>query len=219
MGAGATTGIAISHRPSDSEGWLELLSSGLTFDLAGLAPEQAAPMPRVSQYLGLPENLAAFDFEALVLRPGPHLAGAGSMMPVVRVMLAVAAQLAETFGARGICWHPAETCMEAGYFSRVVEDWLFGGAFPGLGLTAIQERADGSLVSSGLSFFIGQEVAVPNLRGEPTSEAVKLAVRAIDYLVNEGPLREFQHLDVPDGGSVTAEPSGDGSLVLIRRAG
>ena len=213
----AQTGFSVSHQPPEAEGWLQLLSSGLTFDLTGLSPASSAPMPLIRQFLGLPENLDSYGFEVLVLKPGLHLRGAAAMMPVVRVMVALASQLAEAFGARAVCWHPAECCMEARYFGRVAEDWLFGGPFPALGLTAIQERPDGGVESRGLTFFIGQEVQVEAQRREPTSETVKLAVRAIDYLVRNGPLHEPQQLDAPDGEVVTAEVAPGGKLVRVRR--
>lgn len=53
--------FAVTHRPDPGEGWLELLASGLAFDLSGLPP--AAPDP-------LPPLVHAFGYDATA-RPRP----------------------------------------------------------------------------------------------------------------------------------------------------
>ena len=218
-GRSGDAGFSISHQPPVQEGWLELLSSGLTFDFCGLVPSAAPPRPSIAQYIGIPETPDVLAMEPVTLKPGPHLAGGEAMIPVIRVMVALAGQLAEALGARAIYWHPSGCCMDARYFSRVAEDWLFGGAFPALGLTSIRERAGGGVESQGLAFFIGQEVSVDALPREPTSEAVKLAVRAIDHLVRNGPLRSVERYAMADDEWLVAEPSGDGRKVKLRREG
>lgn len=207
----------ISSQRGRADGWLELLASGLTFDLVGLAPGPALPVPQPRHYFGLPRDLDPFAFECIVLRPGPHLAGAGAMVPVVRIMAVLASQLARGMGALALCWQPAASWMDAQYFARIVDGWSAGGAFPALGLTGIERTDDGGVVTDGLAWFIGQELRVEPRSGEAASDTVKLAVRMIDHLVREGPVAARATLSGPGGEALLADPSADGRLLRLRR--
>jgi hypothetical protein len=139
------------------------------------------------------------------------------MLPIIRVMCGLGARLSSLGGVKAICWQPAQSWMEPGYFTRVVTGWLGGGAFPALGLTALARTPEGALESRGLTFFTGQEVRVEALHGEPAAMTAKLAVRMIDMLVRQGRVREALDLMGPDGQPLRVEPSPGGEIVLVRR--
>lgn len=206
----------ISHRPDGGEGWLELLASGLTFDISGLEP--AGPVfPEPALHLfGLSGDVRDLALEAVTLAPGQHVASGAAMLPVVRVMNGLAARLASLPGVRAVVWHPARSWMEPEYFIRIVTGWLGGGAFPALGLTALARTADG-LESNGLDFFTGQELQIAGREGEPPAAIARLAARIIDLLVRQGPLRETIALPGPDGEELLVEPAADGRIVKVRR--
>src|SRR5690606_20863759 len=116
---------------------------------------------------------------------------------------------------KALCWHPAQSWMEPGYFNRIVTGWLPGGAFPALGLTALRKNAEGSYDSTGLSFFVGQELRVES-RGEERPEMVsQRASSVIDHIVRHGRLTSLYHLDTPSGETVLAEPMRDGRQVNV----
>jgi hypothetical protein len=212
-------GANVSHRPSDEHGWVELLASGLTFDLRGLAPGDAAPLPPVGHVYGLPADVEKFEFEAACLEPGAHIAAGARLMPVVRVMMGLAVDLALHLPVAAVCWNPAQSWMEPKYFGRIVANWLSGGPFPFLGLTGLRRRPDGVHESSGLAFFTEQEVCVPERRGEPASEVTKLAGRIIDQLVRHGTVERAEEFTGPSGEPLRAEPSPDGRMVMVARTG
>jgi hypothetical protein len=139
------------------------------------------------------------------------------MLPIVRVLCGLGARFSSLSDVKAICWQPAQSWMDPGYFTRVVAGWLGGGAFPALGLTALARTPDGALESRGLTFFTGQEVRVEALHGEPAAITAKLAVRMIDLLVRQGRVREVLDLTGPDGKSLLVEPSASGEIVLVRR--
>ncbi len=219
----ATPSLSAHTRVSSSrgqgEGWLELLSSGLTFDLGGLAPAPAPRPPAPRHTFGLPRDIGSHDWEACVLVPGPHLADAGAMEPVVRVMAMLASQLAQGLGAVAVCWLPAASWMDVTYFARIVEGWCSGGAFPALGFSGMQRGEDGTVASEGLAFFTGQELRVEARPGESPADTVKLAVRLADRLVRDGPIAVPGRLTGPDAEGLYAEPSPDGRHVRLRRQG
>ena len=208
----------IGYRPPDDHGWIELLASGLTFELRGLVPGVAAPVTPVNHVYGLPADIERFGLEAVTLTPGAHVAAGGALMPVVRIHLALAASLALELPIVAVCWNPAGSWMDPKYFGRVVVNWLSGGGFPALGLTGLRRRDDGGLESSGLAYFIGQEVCVPRRPDEPQSETMHLAGRMIDHLVRHGPLEDAARFSGPSGESLLAEPSPDGRHILVARA-
>ncbi|MEE4451136.1 hypothetical protein [Novosphingobium resinovorum] len=222
IAASREAGLAasVSHRPVGEATWLELLASGLTFDLVGLAPGKGAPIPEPVQRFGLDEGDDPGAGEAIALVPSGHILGGAGMQPVMRIMLGLAANLvlglkAET-PVRAVAWGPARTLMEPRYFCRMVLAWLGGGAFPALGLTALLAAPDGSVASRGLAHFTGQEIQLEAREGESAADTVKLAVRVIDHLVRRGRLTAPLRIEAAPQ-ALLAEPSQVGKLVLIWR--
>lgn len=219
--------FAVSHRPSgEANGtgprWLELLATGLTFDLHGLAPGgQAEPFAFAHRY-GLGgdsldrdrENGAA---ETLILALGPHLAGAAGLMPVVRAAAGLALALAALPGTIAIGWRPARALCGVAHFSSSVSAWLAGGAFPALGLTALARSLDGAMTSEGLALLIGQELWLEPSAGSQPAEDARLAVRLIDRLIATGTIRAAVTVEPIPGQRLTLEPDPTARLVRARR--
>ena len=212
----AAAGASISFRPQDdAAGMVEILVSGLTFDLCGLAPGAGTSVPPVRHRYG---TIADQPFEAITLTPAQHIASGYAMIPVVQAMTALAAHISLPLEAQAVCWHPAETWIEPHYFARIGHDWVSGGAFPALGLTALQDNSAG-LRSEGLHFFVRQELQVDNRPGEEMRDTAKLALRLIDRTISEGPFTADGAFDGPDGQRLHVELSNEGRLATIRHAG
>lgn len=205
----------ISHRPVGSEGWLELLASGLTFDLLGLVPAPTVDAISPRHRFGLPNDLVWQELEAVRLEPAVHVASGAAMIPVVRVMAGLAERLCAWESVRAVCWNPAGIWMEVGYFVRLIRAWLVGGAFPALGLTGIERTADGGMETVGLCFFTGQELRVEPVDGQAPADAVKLAVRAVDMLVRHGRVDKAFNLTGPGGEPLRIEPDPGGGLLRL----
>ena len=206
----------VSHRPDPAAGWLEVLSSGLTFDLKGLSPAEPVPMDAPPYAYGFERGRPGGALEAIALVPSGHVAAGAVLEPVLRTMVGLAANLALNLPVVAVAWQPAQTIMDPAYFSRIAFNWLSGGAFPALGLTALIPAADGSIASLGLSHFIGQEMQLEAEAGEPQAESVKLAVRLVDYLARHGPLTAPVTIEQV-GGTLLAEPSRAGKRVWVWR--
>ena len=209
----------ISHDGDSGGGCLELLASGLTFDLAGLAPAKPADLPPASHVYGLDAAVVGTPLEAIVLHPGEHVSAGGALVPVVRIMAGLAVRLAQLPGVAAVAWQPAQTWIEPGFFTRVVAAWLAGGAFPALGLTALERTADGGVETSGLAWFIGQELRLEPLAGEDGAATVKVAMRLVDALVVHGRVADRQTFAGADGSLLVAEPEAAGKLVRVWREG
>ncbi|MGE4303980.1 MAG: hypothetical protein AB7E24_08080 [Novosphingobium sp.] len=206
----------VTHRPDPAEGWLEVLASGLTFDLRGLSPSAPFPCDAMPHVYGFEEGQALDDLEAVQLVASGHIAAGAGLQPVVRMLVNLAANLVLNLPATAVAWPPARTMMEPRYFSRTAFNWLSGGVFPALGLTALETGANGSVTSAGLAHFIGQELQLEARDGESRVDAVKLAIRLVDYLVRQGPLIDRQTIDLGEG-PLLAEPSPVGKRVWIWR--
>ncbi len=214
-----TAPLLITHRPAAAEGWLELLAQGMAFDLIGLAPAPPASTPDIMYQIGIEPALRGSRNEAVALIPGEHLAGGANLLPVVRAQLGLALALAALPGLRALAWGPARSAMAPAQFTQIVADWLAGGAFPVLALTALVRELDGGMRSEGLAFFTGQELRVEPLLGEDPAAVGKIAIRLIHSLVEAGPVTKPVELTGPDGMRLRAEPSGNGRYVRVWRNG
>lgn len=204
--------FTLSHVPPAGEGWVELLAGGLTFDCRGLAPAAPAAAPGNGALLGLRTTPAG---ETVTLEPAPHLAAGRGLLPVVRMLAGIGAELARRPEVAGVYWHPARCWMAPKYFCGVVQDWLGGGAFPALGLTSLQRQADGAMVSLGLDYLIGQDLRFePDRRLVPAAVA-RIAVRLIHELVAGGALREAVDWTGPDGEALRVQPMAGGRQLRI----
>jgi hypothetical protein len=210
-------GFSISHRPTERPYWLELLALGLTFDLQGLAPGVPANSAKPAYAFSLP-LAEAQGLEGLTLRPGPHLAAGSTLLPVIRAMAALARELARLPGVIAVGWEPARTAMTPDYYRRVVSAWLMGGAFPGLGLCALNRLGDGAVESDGLAFFTGHEIRLEPLAGESPADAARFAIRVIHDLVENGPYPSGR-IDGPGGVGLNCEFNANGAELRITRGG
>ena len=208
--------FSVSHLPDGEPGWLEILALGLTFDLTGLQPGPAEMFPAIRHRFGLPDAFGG-AIEAISLYPGEHLGEGANLLPVVRVMTGLAAQMLDLAQAQAVVWHPAGTAMEPALFRQSIAAWLNGGAFPALGLTALVREADGALRSEGLAFFTGQELRVEPTCGSTPSEAGKIAVRLVHRLVDSEPVVSRQKITGPNGERLVAEPREGGRVVRVWR--
>jgi hypothetical protein len=198
--------------------WIELLSQGLTFDLSGLASGPASGFPTIAHRFDLPEVPTPDGYEALKLQPGPHLAAGGRSVPVIRVMLALACELARHFDdLAAFGWGPAQSAIGRRFFESVTTAWLDGGPFPALGLTAFTETADGALESNGLDFWIGQELRIEPLLSADRVAATRLGVRLVNHLVIMGGLQDTDRIVAPDGTRLTLRPSRNRAIISVWR--
>lgn len=204
---------------SDHDGlvWLELLANGLTYDLLGLSPGAPSDLPPCAHRFGLAAKADATGLDAVTVRPGPHLGGGHSMIPVIRSLAWLAARLAEIDGVQAVAWHPALSWCSPGYFRDNVLWWIEGGLFPALGLTALAVTADSGMQSEGPALFVGQELRIEPELPDDRAEAGKIAIRLIDRLVREGRVDSLQRVTGPADQRLRLEPSANGRFVRVWR--
>lgn len=210
----AKGGFTVSMQPDPAKGWAELLRDGLTFDLAGLAPASAAPPPEVHHRYGMAADVAADGFEALSLTPGPHLAGAEHLLPVVRVAAALLLELAALPGLAAISWVPARNLLSPEWFEKSARGWLEDGPFAAFALASLAKAEDGSVASEGLRFLIGQEfrLATSGVLPLPAPDMV-IAIRLLDWLVAHGRLDAPREIELVGVGAVSLKVQPGGEIV------
>lgn len=213
-GAADCGGFTVSHTPPESEGWAEVLRDGLTFDLRGLAGGKSMPVPVIDHAVGFDigqcEGLAA-----LQICPGPHIAGAQRLLPVIRVAAALAVSLAKIVQPRAICWIPARNAVAPELFNQAVQPWFEGGPFPAFALASLQRSADGAIATTGLKFLIGQEFSLVGDAGTSPEQLARVAVRLIDWLVAHGPVIQATQAILAGTGAVFLEAR-DATSILAR---
>jgi hypothetical protein len=198
--------------------WIELLRSGLTFDCSGLAPGSAAPFPQLAHRFDLPALPDPATCEALVLRPGPHVAAGGSSLPLMRELLALGCDLVRQFDDLvAVGWGPAGTAIGPRFFESVTSAWLDGGPFPALGLTAFVQAPDGAIETTGLAFWIGQELRIELPLSADRIAATRLGIRLVNHLVLIGGLAEDDRIVAPDGTRLVLRPSRSRAVIGVWR--
>lgn len=216
-------GFSISFDPAEGpddtpEGraWLELLASGLTFDLNGMAPGAAADSPPYRRSLALDDG-SLHTLEALTLAPGPHLSGGAGMLPIIRTLAVLGASLARLEGIRAVAWHTSRCWSEPGLYRDGVLRWVEGGVFPALTLTSLVMAPDGGMQSEGLALFTGQELRLEPEMVDDSAEAAKLAVRLLDHLIERDKVEARHTIAGPDGLPLRLDPSPNGQFVRVCR--
>jgi hypothetical protein len=162
--------------------------------------------------VGLPAGFDALACEALSLAPGPHLAGAESLLPVVQVAASLLIALAALPGLAAIGWLPAENLVSPRWFVEAVRPWLEGGPFPALALAGLKRGSD-RVTSSGLRFFIGQEFELHTHGGAPNETHARAAVRLADWLVAHGRVTRAQTVMLPGADPLWIETDGQGNIL------
>ena len=209
---------ATAAAPDDAVIWAELLHDGLTFDLGGLAPGPSAAFPAARHRFDLASLPAGQDFDAVVLRPGPHLAGAGNAMPVMRSLLDLACHLVRRFDdLAAVIWPPANSATGRRFFESATTAWLEGGPFPALGLAAFDEASEGALESTGLAFWTGQELRIEAPLSADRVAATRLGIRVVNHLVLTGELVNDDRITAPDGTRLLLRPSRNRAVVSVLR--
>lgn len=208
---------------STTQNWLELLANGLTFDITGLAGGNAAKMQDPAYRFGFAADSIMLDtakrssLECISIAPGPHLIGGDAMLPVIRSQAWLAAMLTHLPGVQAVAWQPARSAVEPVFFRESVSSWIEGGPFPGLGLTAFSDQPGGNLISEGLWLFTGQELLVCNSIAEDAPQRVKVALRLIHWLVENGRISQPIDMTGPGGENFRLEPSADQRIVKVWR--
>lgn len=206
----------ISHDPAsgaagrgDAAHWLEVLIDGLTFDVLGLAPGPSLAAPATRHRFGVPREMQIAEMEAVGVTPGPHLAGAGGSLPVVRTLLRLGAELARQLGgAQAALWQPAGSVMGRELFVEAIDRWTGNDVFPALGLVGVAPDGEGRLASDGLAFFTGQELLLDVRLCADWVQATRLLLRLVDRLVGAPPLAAAETVALSTGDRLLLEPRG-----------
>ncbi len=215
--------VSVSHDPrssfgEDKSGWLELLFEGLTFDLRHIDAPRSVSAGDFEHQLDVSPAAMADKHQALLLLPGPHLAGGQSQMPIFRAQMALAAALGRALdGVAAFAWIEARSIVGRDRFVTMIERWLKGGEVPVPGLISLKEDVDGGIKSVGLKFFTGQELRIEPDHFGDASQHSRLAARLANQLVFSGPVASTEQVTGPDGYPLRLEPSTNGKFVRIWR--
>jgi hypothetical protein len=196
--------FAITHR-DDPAGHLELLRDGLMFDCQGLGRGAPLHLDSALQQVALPGDFVAGDLALLTFSPGAHLAGAGQLLPVVRILAELILALADLPGLRAVVWLPARLAMSPAWFVEAIGAWSRGGPFPALALAGLL-RSESGFASRGLAFFTGQEFLLTGKDGVLREADARAAVRLADWLVSHGRVDSPCEVDLAGFGTVWIEP-------------
>ncbi|MBD59296.1 MAG: hypothetical protein CL808_04145 [Citromicrobium sp.] len=192
---------------------LALQRSGLGFDLVGLAPGPAIPIPQTGSDEAMRETVLPSRSSAASLRLGPHIAAGRRSLAILREWFLLARGIAETFDGVAICWAPGGVAIDLERLSAHLDAWQTRGDVPAGLLASFRPTLDGAIQSHGLSYFTGQEFRIePALvRGDEQA----LARLLFAHLFYAGKQDQVGQLATPDGYPLRLEPSANGRFVRV----
>lgn len=209
--------ISLSHSPANGTAASLLVTSGdYAFEILGLAQDSTSGTPEPGVRFDLSEDWRS-GTEPVVLAPQSALAEGDEPLAVIRSASRIALALVSAGDCVGIGWAAAGSVMSAAFFDRVVGEWLSGGPFPALGLTAIVMEADEALVSRGLMPICGQEVCVPTGAELAPAQRARVAIRMIDYMAAHGPILEEGEVEIDGFGAFAVALSVDSKKIYLTR--
>ncbi|MFK7841752.1 MAG: hypothetical protein AB8B54_05760 [Sphingorhabdus sp.] len=120
------------------------------------------------------------------IAPRDNISSAKHMLQVNHRLLLLGKWIGESLGATAAAWMPSRRLANFQYFTESVEEYLVDGSFPALFQTSFLETEDGSLVTTGLRYFSGQEIHLTAPPDYSKTEVTERMVRIIDDMVNHG---------------------------------
>lgn len=197
-----------SSKPSKA---IMLQRSGMGFDLAGLAPGPAVPVPDMGA--ALPESTGMAQTAGLSLRPGPHIAAGRRTLAVLREWFGLAHGLGEALGAQALCWVPGRVVVPLEAAERHIAAWEAQGRVPVAMLATFHPTLDGACQSRGLAYFTGQELRIEPPLVDGGEQA--LARVLFTHLLYAGTQDTTAQVADPAGHTLRLDPSEDGRFVRV----
>lgn len=194
-------------------GGIALQRAGLTFDLVGLAPGPAVPVPEMGENDAIRATILPSRTDAVSLRLGPHIAAGRRSVAILREWFALAAGLAESFGGTGLCWVPGAVAISLANLKHNLAAWDARCEVPVNLLASFRRTLDGAVQSHGLGYFTGQELRIESPLVGGSEEA--LARLLFTHLFYAGAQQGSAQLAAPDGHPLRLEPSGNGRFVRV----
>ena len=192
---------------------ISLQRSGLAFDLVGLAPGPAIPVPEMQALDSEGDPIAPSRAQAASLRLGPHICAGKHSLAVLREWFAMAHGLAQRFDALMVCWVPGGVAIPIDRLGSHLAQWDARGQVPVGLLASFRRTLDGAFQSHGLQYFTGQEFRIEAALAGSQDEP--LARLLFAHLFFAGRQDETGQLTAPDGHALRLEPSRNGRYVRV----
>lgn len=194
----------------------ELLRGGLTFDLLGMRPAQAIPIPDIRSWLAMPSADRASLMGCLGMALGPHIRAGQADVTILRGLLELAnGMLAGLPQCRGICWSASGTIVAPDAFAELVQGWNSGGTMPAQMIVSVKQALGGGIETSGLAYFTGQELRLEPPIATDEGHASLLALRLSAQLIHRGRMDAAEDFAGPDGRLLRLEPSPNGRFIRV----
>jgi hypothetical protein len=198
-------------------GEFSILNDGVSFTLRIVPPlTETIPCRRIftTYETSSAKCVLELNFDA-------HVAGGERVPSVALVLFSAGAAIAQALDAKAVLWSPAKLLSEMEYFAEAVTSYVNGGAFPVLSTIDFAFDQDrGTFLSSGLSWFSGQELKLECTDGPlDRIELMKRAVRLAHDIAVNGPILGQQVIaDLNPHSKITLSPDPTSTLVFAKIA-
>ncbi len=206
----------IGLNPSQYHNQMEAVISGMTFSLIHYSTEeidQSLPTTDLEHIFCEPTEL---KLSGIGIALGENIKSAKHSETINRALLQLTSYVGQSIKATAIIWRPAQLQIGFDYFAGATDHYLKGGPFPVLAQIAVSKTTEGSFLTSGLSYFSGQEATINTPTGYAPNQVIKRLVRIAHDIATNGKVEKSIETDgfIP-GEILSLIPREDGQVVEI----
>lgn len=206
----------IDLNPSQYENQVEAMIGGMSFTLIHYSAKEIEQDLAISDLTHIFYEPTEQKLPGIGIALGKHIKSAKHSGTINRALLQLTRYVGQSIKATAVVWRPAQLQIGFDYFTGATDHYIEGGPFPVLAQIAISKTTKGSFLTSGLSYFSGQEVTINTPAGYAPNEVVKRLVRIAHEIATNGKIKESMETDgFIAGESLSLVPRDDGQLVEI----
>lgn len=165
---------------------LEVIVDGMPFLLSRFTAAETSQRFAAEKFEQLFSGVPSSEDSSIGVAPRNILTSARHLPEINHRMLSLGQWIGKSLAATAAAWMPSRRLASFVYFDEIVEEYLAGGPFPTLFQTSFSEIRTGYFVTSGLDYFVGQEIRLTAPLNYSAFDATKCLIRIIDDIATHG---------------------------------
>jgi len=206
----ASERISVNHAKFKNLEMVEVIVDAMPFLLSRLTAAETSQRFAAAKDQVPFRDLPSPGDSAIGIEPGDNLTSARHLPEINRLLLLLGQWIGEGLKASAAAWMPSRQVTNIANYDEIVRKYLTGGRFPTLFQTSFSEVRRGHFVTTGLSYFAGQEIrltAPPDYSDPDTPDRL---VRIIADIATNGKIdRPTRSEGIVQGARLIYSPSND----------
>jgi hypothetical protein len=150
--------ISVNHAKFKNMAMVEVIVDAMPFLLSRLTAAETSQRFAVAKDQASFRNLPSPAESAIGIELGDNLTSARHLPDINRRLLLLGQWIGESLKASAAAWMPSRQVANIANYDEIVRQYLAGDRFPALFQTAFKEVRHCYFVTTGLHYFVGQEI-------------------------------------------------------------